>query len=281
MSAAEPATLQVASRSIELVELGPTNAVRHRHRFPRSVERLAGVAILLLAWQVASSSGMLHADTLAGPATVAKTAWHLIQDGTLPSAMWVSLKRVLFGLAIGVPIATVCALAAGLSRLGEDLVDAPVQMLRFVPVIALQPLIVLWFGIGEAPKLFLIAFAVAFPMYINVFAAIKGLDRGHFELAKTLGLDRFTVIRKIVLPGALPGFLVGLRLALAVSWLVLVFAEQINAVNGIGYLMVKAQEFFQTDVIVVAVVVYALLGLVCDALVRAIERKALAWQPRI
>jgi sulfonate transport system permease protein len=281
MSAVDP-TLELPPRDLDLVELGavaptPTG----RRRFPRGIERMAGVLALLVVWQVASSTGMLHADTLAGPATVAKTAWHLTQDGTLPSAIWVSLKRVLLGLAIGVPIATSLALVAGLSRIGDDLVDAPMQMLRFVPVIALQPLIVLWFGIGEAPKLFLIAFAVAFPMYINTYVAIKSLDRGHFELAKTLGLDRFTVIRKIVLPGALPGFLVGLRLALAVSWLILVFAEQINAVNGIGYLMITAQEFFQTDVIVVGVVVYAVLGLVCDALVRMLERRALAWQPRI
>jgi sulfonate transport system permease protein len=154
------------------------------------------------------------------------------------------------------------------------------QMLRFLPIIGLEPLIVLWFGIGDAAKTSLIVFGVAFPIYINTFAAIRSLDARHFELARTVGLRRLTLVRRVVLPGALPGFLVGLRMAAAVSWLILVFAEQINATNGIGYLIVKAQQFFQTDVIVVGLAVYALLGLLTDALVRLLERKALAWQPR-
>ena len=152
------------------------------------------------------------------------------------------------------------------------------QMLRFLPIIGLQPLIVLWFGIGETAKVSLIAFAVAFPIYINTYAAIRAIDPNHLELARVVGLRRAALLRRVVVPGALPGFLVGLRMSVAVSWLILVFAEQINATNGIGYLMVRAQEFFQTDVILVGLAVYALLGLLSDALVRAIERKALAWR---
>jgi sulfonate transport system permease protein len=222
---------------------------------------------------------MLSADTLAGPFAVGKTGWHLAQDGTLTSAMWVSLKRVLTGLAIGVPLATVLALVAGLTRVGDDLVDAPMQMLRFLPIIGLEPLIVLWFGIGDAAKISLIVFGVTFPLYINTYTAIRALDPRHFELARTVGLGRLATIRRVVLPAVLPGFLTGLRLAAAVAWLILVFAEQINATNGIGYLMIKAQQFFQTDVIVVGLAVYALLGLFSDAVVRFLERKALAWQP--
>jgi sulfonate transport system permease protein len=141
-------------------------------------------------------------------------------------------------------------------------------------------LILLWFGIGEAAKISLIVFGVAFPVYINTLAAVRAIDAGHFELAKVVGLRRFELIRRVVLPGALPGFVVGLRLAAAVAWLILVFAEQINAATGIGSLMIKAQEFFQTDVIVVCLVVYAALGLLSDALVRLLDRKVLAWQPR-
>jgi sulfonate transport system permease protein len=172
----------------------------------------------------------------------------------------------------------VLALISGLSRLGENTVDAPMQMLRFLPIIGLQPLIVLWFGIGNTAKVSLIVLGVVFPVYINAFAAIRAIDPRHFELAQTVGLGRFATIRRVVLPGALPGFLVGLRLAAAVAWLILVFAEQINATNGVGFLMIRAQEFFQTDIIVVGLAVYATLGLVSDSLVRLLERRALQWR---
>jgi sulfonate transport system permease protein len=264
-----------------LVELtGRSKRTRRSLRLPRGLERFLGVALLLGGWQLASTTGVLTEQTLAAPGTVARAAWHLLEQGTLQTAMWVSLKRVLIGVSIGVPLATTLALLSGLSRLGEDVVDAPMQMLRFLPIIGLQPLILLWFGIGEAAKISLIVFGVAFPVYINTLAAVRAIDAGHFELAKVVGLRRFELIRRVVLPGALPGFVVGLRLAAAVAWLILVFAEQINAATGIGSLMIKAQEFFQTDVIVVCLVVYAALGLLSDALVRLLDRKVLAWQPR-
>ena len=151
-------------------------------------------------------------------------------------------------------------------------------MLRFLPIIGLQPLIVLWFGIGNTAKVSLIVFGVVFPVYINTFAAIRAIEPRHFELAHSVGLGRFATIRRIVLPGALPGFLVGLRMAAAVAWLILVFAEQINATNGIGYLMIHAQEFFQTEIIVVGLAVYVVLGLLSDALVRLLERRTLQWR---
>lgn len=268
--------------AVALVELTHDRVARRPHRrVPRVVERLAGVVLLIGGWQIASITGVLHPDTLAGPNTVLTTGWHLVQDHTLTTAIWVSLKRVLVGLAIGIPLGTVLALIAGLTRLGDDVVDSPLQMLRFLPIIGLQPLIVLWFGIGETAKISLIVFGVTFPIYINTYAAIRGLHTHYFELARTLGLSRLALVRRVVLPGALPGFLVGLRFATGVAWLILVFAEQINATSGIGYLMIKAQQFFQTDVIVVALAVYAVLGLLCDGLVRALERKALTWQPRL
>jgi sulfonate transport system permease protein len=247
-------------------------------RLPSGIERMLGVVVLVGAWQLASNVGLIDEQTLAGPTTVVRSGWHLIQDGTLPSAIWVSLRRVLEGVAIGVPIAAALALIAGLSRLGEDAVDAPLQMLRFLPIIGLQPLTVLWFGIGNTAKVSLIVFGVIFPVYINTFAAIRAIEPRHFELAHSVGLGRFATIRRIVLPGALPGFLVGLRMAAAVAWLILVFAEQINATNGIGYLMIHAQEFFQTEIIVVGLAVYAVLGLLSDALVRLLERRTLQWR---
>jgi sulfonate transport system permease protein len=268
-----------ADATTDLVTLGTgARSAGRPARSAKGVERLAGVVLVVAAWQVASGLHLVDSQTLAAPTTVVRSGWHLLQDGTLTSAIWVSARRVLEGLVIGVPVATVLALIAGLSRIGEDVVDAPMQMLRFLPIIGLQPLIVLWFGIGNTAKVSLIVLGVVFPIYINTSAAVRAIDPRHFELARSVGLSRAATIRRIVIPGALPDFLVGLRLAVAVAWLILVFAEQINATNGIGYLMIHAQEFFQTDIIVVGLAVYALLGLVSDSLVRLLERKALRWR---
>ena len=190
----------------------------------------------------------------------------------------VSLRRVAWGLGLGVAIGSMLAVVAGSSRVGDDVVDANVQMLRFVPIIALQPLFVVWLGVGETVKVAMIVLGVAFPVYVNTHAAIRSIDPRLRELSVTLGLTRREHLRRIVVPGALPGFLIGLRMATAVAWLLLVFAEQINASSGIGYLMARAQVFFQTDVIVVGLVTYAVLGLVSDAAVRLLERRLLRWR---
>jgi len=251
----------------------------HRWGIPRWVERLAGVVLVLGIWQLAATLGWITPRTLAGPVDTFHSLVKLVQAGTLQSAVWVSFKRVAVGLGIGVPIGTILAVAAGLSRPGEDLIDAPMQMLRFLPIIGLESLFVLWLGVGDTAKVSLIILGVTFPVYINTLSAVRSIDPGLLELARVVGLRKSGLLRKVVLPGALPGFLVGLRLAAAVAWLLLVFAEQLNATNGIGYLMIKAQTFFQTDVIVVCLVVYAVLGLLSDAFVRFLERRALRWQP--
>ncbi|HEV7722258.1 MAG TPA: ABC transporter permease, partial [Iamia sp.] len=211
--------------------------------------------------------------------TVLTAGTDLIRDGTLIDALWASLQRVLWGVAIGVPIGAGLALVAGLSRLGDDLLDATVQMLRFVPIIALQPLLIVWLGVGETVKVTLIVLGVAFPIYVNTSAAIRAVDPRYLELAATVGLGRWERVRRVVLPSALSGFLVGLRLASAIAWLVLVFAEQINASSGVGFMILRAQTLFQTDVIVVGLVTYAILGLLSDGLVRALERRLLRWAP--
>ncbi|WP_238438386.1 ABC transporter permease, partial [Frankia nepalensis] len=249
-----------------------------RRPVPRGLRRLLGPVLLVALWQVGSSAGLIDSSVLAGPWTVLHTGYDLAADGTLHENLLVSLRRVALGLVLGVGAAVVLAVVAGLFRLGEDLVDAPVQILRAVPILGLVPLAILWFGIGEQVKIFLVALGTAFPVYINTFAAIRGVDARFMELARTVRLSRAAVIRRVVLPGALPGFLVGLRFALTVSWLVLVVSEQINASSGIGYLMDQARTFGQTDVIVVGLAVYGLLGLLSDALVRLLERHALAWR---
>jgi sulfonate transport system permease protein len=241
--------------------------------------RLIGVALLVAFWEVASLLGWIQSQDLAAPTAVLSTGAHLLANGTLESALWASLQRVFWGLAIGVPIGAALAVAAGLSRLGERLIDGNVQVLRFVPIIGLESLFVLWLGVGETAKISMITLGVMFPIYINTFAAISSIDPSYGELADVVGLGRLARLRRIVLPAALPGFLVGLRLAMAVAWLLLVFAEQINASSGLGYLIIQAQTYFQSNVIVVCLACYAVLGLLTDVFVRGLEAALLRWQP--
>ena len=265
--------------STDLEELTPDHRSDRGTAVPRWLRRTVGPLLLLVLWQVFSSTGVLPADVLASPGTIARAAGEFIGDGTLPHAMGVSLQRVAVGLLLGGTIGVSLALVSGLSRLGEDLVDASVQMLRTVPWVGLIPLFIIWLGIGEAPKVALIALGVAFHLYLNVYAGIRGVDAQLVEAGESLGLGRWGLIRHVVLPGALPGAMTGLRYSLATAWLALVFGESINADAGIGFLMNQAREFFRTDVIVVCLVVYAFLGLLADAVVRTLERLLLQWRP--
>jgi sulfonate transport system permease protein len=185
---------------------------------------------------------------------------------------------VLVGLAIGVSIGTVLGLIAGLSRIGEELVDAPLQMLRALPFLGLMPLLIVWLGIGEGVKVGLVVIGVIFPVYLNLHKGIRSVDPRFAELSRACGVGRWGVIRKVILPGALPSFLVGLRFSLGIAWLSLVIAETVNADKGIGYLIMQGQQYLQTDVIVMGLVIYALLGLLMEGLVRLIEWKFLPWR---
>ncbi|MFF2778350.1 ABC transporter permease [Streptomyces sp. NPDC058052] len=263
----------------DVESLTPTRRPGRRTTVPRWLRRAVGPVLLLLLWQVSSATGVLAPEVLASPGTIARSAAGLVADGTLPTAMGVSLQRVAAGLLIGGAVGVTLALLSGLSRLGEDLVDATVQMLRTVPWVGLIPLLIIWLGIGEAPKVALIALGTAFHLYLNVYAGIRGVDAQLVEAGQSLGLGRWGLVRHVVLPGALPGAMTGLRYALATAWLALVFGESINADAGIGFLMNQAREFFRTDVIVVCLVVYAFLGLLADAVVRTLERLLLQWRP--
>lgn len=245
------------------------------------LRRMISPLVLLAVWQAASSAGLLSPRTLASPAQIAATFWTLLTTGGLLWHIAVSLTRVAAGLAVGVTVGAALALISGLSRLGEDIVDAPVQMLRTLPFLALVPLFILWFGIGETPKIALVALGAAFPIYLNLFAGIRGIDPKLDEMGRVFGLNRRALIRHVVLPGALPSALVGLRYSLGLSWLSLVVAEQINANAGIGYLINDARDFLRTDIILVGLAMYAVLGLLADSLVRAIERRALSWRPML
>ncbi|MEV6008015.1 ABC transporter permease [Streptomyces sp. NPDC051976] len=245
-------------------------------RLPAS--RWIGPALILAIWAIASAAGQLDPSAIPAPWTVIHTGAHLWSAGTLPTDVATSLRRAGIGFAIGLTAGVVLALAAGLSRVGEALIDGSVQLNRAIPTLGLIPLFILWLGIGETFKFAIIAIVVYVPIYLNLYSALSGIDDRFVELGEVLGLSRWQFLRQIVIPGALPGFFVGLRLGVTGSWLSLVVLEQINATSGLGYMMFQAQNYGQTDVIIVGLLIYGVFGLVSDTAVRLIERKVLSWR---
>ncbi len=241
----------------------------------RAVRPWLSTVALLVAWQVATSAGHVPPTVLPTPSTVLSTAAGLVRDGTLPHALLVSLGRAAAGSAIGVTVGLALGLLAGLSRVGADVVDRPIQMVRTVPFTALTPLLVLWAGLGEAPRVTLVALATAVPMYLNGVGGVRGVDPLLREVAATLHLGRLRTVWHVLLPGALPTVLVGLRHALGLAWVAVVVAETVNATSGIGHLLTTGRTYVRTDVVLVCVAVYALLGVATDAVVRAVERPVL------
>lgn len=239
--------------------------------------RLIGLTVLLAVWQIGASRGLLGAAT-PPPTQVLEAGAELIRSGELPVHLLASLERVAKGLSLGLTAGLLLGLAAGLFKVAEDVIDAPLQALRMLPHLALVPVFIIWFGIGETSKIALIAIGPIFPLYINVFHGIRGVDERIVESARSCGVRGLALVRKVILPGALPQILVGLRQSLGVGWLSLVVAEMTATTAGIGFLVTDAKEFLRTDVVFVVLVVYALLGLTTDLAVRAIERKTLGWR---
>ncbi|MFK0007357.1 ABC transporter permease [Paenarthrobacter sp. NPDC090520] len=239
---------------------------------------LVGPAAVVLLWVVASATGLLDPRILSEPWTVVGTAGELIADGRLQEHLAISAQRAGLGLFFGIVVGAVLALVAGLSRVGESLIDGPVQIKRAIPGLALIPLLILWFGIDETMKVLTITLGVFVPIYLQTHAGLRGIDLRYVELAQTVGLSRAGFLRRVVLPGALPGFFLGLRFAVTGAWVSLVVVEQINSTSGIGYMMELARTYGQTNIIVLGLAVYGILGLLSDAAVRLLERKALSWQ---
>jgi sulfonate transport system permease protein len=276
----------VSTSSSEVLTRTRERAVPHPAGGPRrlgrwrvsALLRLISPIALVLLWQLLSSVGVISEDKLSSPVTIAKTAGSLIQTGELGDALVVSVRRVAIGFAIGLLIGAVVGVAAGLSRWSDLLIDPPMQMLRTLPFLGLIPLFIIWFGIGETPKIALVALGTAFPLYVNVHAGIRDADKRLVEATTVLGFSRWERIRHVVLPSAVPNSLVGLRLGLAAAWLSLVVGEQINASAGLGYMINNASEFGRNDIVLVALLVYAILGLLTDGIVRLLERRLLRWR---
>jgi sulfonate transport system permease protein len=258
----------------------PVSGTRRRLGPGRAIPfgRLLGPALVVAVWWAASELRYLDPRILSGPGTVASTALDLIRSGRLQDNVEISLQRAGLGLFFGVLSGVVLAVTAGLSRFGEYLLDGTLQVKRAIPSLALLPLFILWLGIGEQMKVTVIALGVAVVVYVNTYASLTGIDAKYVELAESLDLTRRQFIRKVVVPGALPGFFTGLRLGVTSSWIGLVVVEQINATKGLGYMMFQAQQYAQSDVIIVGLVCYGIFGYVSDAAVRSVERRALSWR---
>jgi sulfonate transport system permease protein len=266
---AEPRGGQVASS---------TRTRRGSRRAVRIGRRALVPLLLLLLWQVAAWAGWIHPNTLASPIQVWNAFRQTWADGQLWPSIFVSVRRVAIGLAIGVSVGTFLGIVAGTSRAGEEIVDGPMQMLRSLPFLGLMPLLIVWLGIGEGVKIGLVVVGVIYPIYLNLHKGIRAVDPRFAELARACGVGRLGVIRRIILPGALPSFLVGLRFSLGIAWLSLVVSETVNADKGIGWLIEQGAEYLRTDVIVMGLVLYALLGLLMEGIVRLLEWRLLPWR---
>lgn len=236
-------------------------------------------AVLVIVWEALAQAGWLTPQILPAPSKIIKTAFKLATTGTLLTDLGVSLARAAAGFAIGGAIGFALGTLVGFSRVAEAAIDRSVQMIRAIPFLAALPLVIVWLGVGEAQKIFLVALGVTFPIYINTTLGIRQVDPKLLELGRVQGLSTFELIRRIILPGALPSILTGVRYALATAWLALVVAETIGAQSGIGFLAMDAREFLRTDVIVLTIVIYAVIGVVADAIARFLEQRLLAWHP--
>ncbi|MET3525246.1 ABC transporter permease [Phenylobacterium koreense] len=260
----------------------PPPAARRKRRLglghPAPYGWLLGPVLLLVAWAIGSSTGFIDPRILPAPWVAVITGADLIEQGRLQANIAVSAWRAGQGLAYGVAVGVVVALISGLSLLGGYVFDGLVQLKRAIPTLALIPLFILWFGIGEAMKVIVISLSVFIPIYVHTHNALRAIDIKHVELAETLGLGRLAFVRHVVLPGALPGFMLGLRFGVMGAWLALVVVEQLNATSGIGYMINLARTYAQSDVILLGLVVYAILGVSSDAAVRFLEKKVLSWR---
>jgi sulfonate transport system permease protein len=234
---------------------------------------------IIVVWQAASVTGFVSSRVLPAPSDVVLAGWKLLLSGELARNIWVSFWRAGVGFVIGGGIGFAFGLANGLSQLSNRLTDTTLQMVRNIPHLALIPLVILWFGIDESAKLFLVALGVFFPIYLNTLHGVRTVDPQLIEMGRIYGMTDGELFRRVIFPGALPSIFVGVRFALGIMWLTLIVAETIAASSGLGYMAMQAREFMQIDVVVLSILIYALLGKIADSASRALERLTLSWHP--
>ncbi|MFG1421138.1 aliphatic sulfonate ABC transporter permease SsuC [Roseixanthobacter liquoris] len=235
--------------------------------------------LLLVGWEVAARLGEIPKNVLPAPSDVGAALWKLTASGEIFRHIYVSAWRALTGFALGGAIGFALGLANGLSGASRAFSDTTLQMVRNIPHLALIPLVILWFGIDEEAKLFLVALGVFFPIYINTLHGIRTVDPQLIEMGRIYGMSRGELFTRVILPGALPSIFVGVRYALGIMWLTLIVAETISASSGLGYMAMQAREFLLIDVVVLSILIYALLGKLADSAARLLERVFLQWHP--
>lgn len=235
--------------------------------------------IFIGIWQVLGQVGFISKNFLPTPLSVVEGAIRLTKSGDLFDYILVSTQRALIGFLIGGTIGFVLGLLNGTFFVFEKLLDTSIQMIRTIPHLALIPLVIIWYGIGEEAKIFLVALGVAFPIYLNTFHGIKNVDKDLLEMGRIYRLKPYQLFTNIILPGALPSILVGVRYALGIMWMSLIVAETIGSDSGIGYMATSAREFVQMDIVILSIVLYALLGKLSDYIATVLERRWLQWHP--
>ncbi len=249
---------------------------------PRSASRACLGAIVpvtvLLLLEAASQLGWVPANLLPPPSEVLTTLWWLLQQGGLAGHVAASTVRVLIGFAAGAALALAVGALVGLSQRADRLLDPSFQALRAIPSLAWVPLLLLWLGIDEPPKLVLIAIGAFFPVYMGVASGIRDVDRKLVEVARMAGLSSVELVRRVLLPASLPSLMTGLRNGLSLAWMFMVAAELIAATRGLGYLLTDGRETGRADIVLAAIVLLALLGKLSDTAMAALERRWLAWR---
>ncbi|ANY68318.1 ABC transporter permease [Paenibacillus sp. BIHB 4019] len=258
-----------------------TKLTKKSHKRSAASRFLIGAVLpllVLIIWQYLSYAELISAQLFPSPLSIMKDFYELLISGEFIKHLRISIYRAAMGFLIGGTLGLLIGLLVGLSKRTEDVLDPSIQMLRTVPLLAITPLFILWFGFGELSKILLIAVGAFFPLYVNTFLGVRNVDSKLFDVARALEFTRAKQITKLVLPAALPNVLLGLRLSLSMAWLCLVVAELMGADRGIGYLIQDARSFMRTGVVFVGIFTFAAVGKLTDSFVRLLEKRLLKWQ---
>lgn len=241
---------------------------------------LGGVipVLIIIVWQYASANRLVDPVLFPAPSTIVATFVDMLRTGELYRHLEISFIRAILGFLLGGSLGLLIGVLVGMFRTAEDVVDPTMQMLRTIPMLALTPLFILWFGLGELSKVLLIALGAFFPLYVNTFLGVRNVDAKLFEVSKVLEFNRYHQMTRLVLPAAMPNVLLGLRLSLSMAWVLLVVAELMGASRGVGFLIQDARTFVRTDVVFIGIFLFAAAGIVSDVTVRLLERTLLKWQ---
>ncbi|WP_422657013.1 ABC transporter permease [Paenibacillus sp. EC2-1] len=234
--------------------------------------------ILLVIWQIAGSLGWIGPNLLPTPYAIVRQFFRLVVSGEILDHFRISFIRAMLGFVLGGLAGFLLGMSTGLGKIVERTLDPSLQMLRTVPLLSLIPLFILWFGIGEFSKTLMISLGAFFPVYVNTFLGIRSVDIKLFEVSRIFQFSKWQQIHKVIIPAALPNILLGVRLSLGVSWLVLVVAEMMGTSAGIGYMIQDARAYSQTDVVFVGIIIFAIIGKLSDSVVRVLEKRWLRWR---